>query len=184
MRLQTFLLLTIFSVSAFSMQLGGVVLAGNGCFGSTKLIAVNSEQGRYALPLRAKANKKSTDAFARTTCNMRLPITVAANEKVQLINLSQVVRVVAFKGAQIKTNLNLGFVGKNAPPLTYDKSISEDEFSNIENLKSDGVLAESACGKNTMLTGNLSLIVSGSAAQAFVSTGTALLSLKVVRCNQ
>ena len=113
-----------------------------------------------------------------------MPITVAANEKVQLVNLSQVVRVVASKGAQIKTNLNMGFVGKNAPTLSFDKNISEDDFSNIENLKADGILTESVCGKDTILAGNLSLIVNGSAAQAFVSTGSALLSLKVVRCNQ
>ena len=165
------------------MQLGALTLAGNGCFGSSNVITISGDEGRYAFPIRAKLNKKSDTSFDRKTCNLRLPIAVAPNEKVQLIDLSQVVRVVAYKGAQVKTNLNMGFAGKTTPPLSYNLDVSDDEISTAEILKSPGVLVESECGKDAMLTGNLSLLVNGTGAQAFVSTGTALLTLKVVSCN-
>jgi len=115
---------------------------------------------------------------------MRLPITLKANEKVQLINLSQVVRVVAYKGAEVKTSLNVSFAGTNSAPLTYEARVTDEDGTIIENLKADGFIAESLCGKDAMLSGNLSLLVNGSSAQAFVSTGTALLTLKIVDCNQ
>lgn len=176
-------LVVLVSSSAFSMQLGKMTLAGNGCFGSTKLVAINPEEGRYAFPLRAKVNKKSGVSFERKTCNIRLPITLAPNEKVQLVNLSQVVRVAAYKGAEIKTSLSMGLVGRTAVPLNFELKATDDDTS-VEIVRADGVIAESECGKDAMLTGNLSLIVNGTNAQAFVSTGTALLSLKVVSCNQ
>lgn len=78
----------------------------------------------------------------------------------------------------------MGIVGSSSTPLNFDIKVTDEDSSVIENLKADGVIAESACGKNAMITGNLSLLVNGSSAQAFVSTGTALVTLKVVNCNQ
>jgi hypothetical protein len=184
MKITTVLVLVLSSFSAFSMEFGNLVLVGNGCFGSTKLITVSAEEGRYAFPLRAKVNKKSGTNFDRKTCNLRLPISLSANEKVQLVNLSQVVRVVAFKGAEVKSSLTMGLVGRNGAPLNFDLKLTDEEYSVIENLKAHGVVAESECGKSAMLTGNLSILVTGSNTQAFVSTGTALITLKVIRCNQ
>lgn len=179
------LVLTVFiCLPAFSMQLGDIVLGGNGCFGSSKIIAVNSAEGRYALPIRAKVNKKAGTGFDRKTCNLRIPVTLNANEKLQLVNLSQVVRLVAYKGAEVKTSLSMGVAGQSGAPLNYNVKITDEDSSIIENLKADGVVAESTCGKDAMITGNLSLLVNGSSAQAFVSTGTALVTLKVVNCNQ
>ncbi|MCC2678062.1 MAG: hypothetical protein K0R29_638 [Pseudobdellovibrio sp.] len=179
-----FTLSVLFVLPAFSMQLGDLVIGGNGCFGSSKLIPVSNSDGRYALPIRAKINKKAGAAFERKTCNLRLPVSLNPNEKLQLINLSQVVRLVAYKGAEVKTSLSMGIVGSSSTPLNFDIKVTDEDSSVIENLKADGVIAESACGKNAMITGNLSLLVNGSSAQAFVSTGTALVTLKVVNCNQ
>jgi len=180
-----FILGLMIVLPSYSMQLGDMVLGGNGCFGSAKLIQVGaSADGRYALPIRAKINKKAGAAFERKTCNLRLPVSLSPNEKLQLVNLSQVVRLVAYKGAEVRTSLSMGVVGSSTIPLNYEVKVTEEDSSIIENLKADGVVAESACGKNAMITGNLSLLVNGSSAQAFVSTGTALVTLKVVNCNQ
>ena len=171
------------STSAFSMQTGAISIGGNGCFGASGLIEVNGESGRYAFPIRVRVNKKSETSFDRKTCNIRLPISLAANEKVQLINLSQVVRVVGYAGAEVKSNLNMSFAGRSAQPLVFETKITDNEPSVIEILKNDGVVAESACGKDTMLTGNLSILANGAGTQAFITTGSAMLTLKVVTCN-
>jgi len=184
MRNLIFLFLVLFSASSFSMELGDMIISGNGCFGSSKPVAVNKEEGRYALPIRAKVNKVAAAAFDRKSCNIRLPISLNTNERVQIINLSQVIRIIANRGTEVKSSLNVGLAGKANEPLTYETLVVNDDTSLIENLKADGIVAESGCGKDTMLTGNLSLIVNGNGAQAFVSTGTALLTLKIVNCNQ
>lgn len=184
MRAISFIFSVFISIPAFAMQLGDVVIGGNGCFGSGKLVPVSSAEGRYALPIRAKINKKSGAAFERKTCNLRLPVSLSPNEKLQLVNLSQVMRLVAYKGAEVKSTLTVGIVGQSAVPLNFEMKVAEDDTSVVENLKANGIVAESGCGQSAMITGNLSLLVNGSSAQAFVSTGTALVTLKVVNCNQ
>lgn len=171
------------SLSVSAMQLGDLVIAGNGCFGSSKMVLVSAEEGRYALPIRAKLNKKSDSAFDRKTCNIRLPIALNQNEKLQLVNLSQVVRLVGYKGADVKSSLTMGLVGRVSKPLAFNLKITDEDISTAEILRADGVVAESDCGQSVMLTGNLSLLVNGSGTQAFVSTGAALITLKVVSCN-
>jgi hypothetical protein len=118
------------------------------------------------------------------TYNLRSPIKLAPNQKVQLVNLSQVVRIVTYKGAEVKTNLSFGFVGKSSQPLAFEMKASEDDTSTVEILKADGVLAESECGRDAILTGNLSGMFNGIGTRAFLSTGTALVTLKVLSCNQ
>lgn len=184
-RFFSILSITFFSVSSFAaLQLGDLKTAGNGCFGSAQVVTVNADENRIAFPLRVRVNKKSETSFDRKTCNLRLPIKLGPNQKVQLVNLSQVVRVVAYKGAEVKTNLSMGFVGKSTSPLAFEMKASEDDTSSVEIMKADGVLAESECGRDTILTGNLSGLVNGNGTQAFLSTGTALVTLKVISCNQ
>lgn len=177
--------ISLFSLSSYaSLQLGDLKTAGNGCFGSAQIVTVNAEENRIAFPIRVRVNKKSETSFERKTCNLRLPIKLGPNQKMQLVNLSQVVRVVSYKGAEVKTNLSFGFVGKSSQPLTFEMKATEDDTSTVEIMKADGVIAESECGRDTILTGNLSGLVNGSGTQAFVSTGTALVTLKVLNCNQ
>ena len=169
---------------AATVSFGGVKTAGNGCFGSEKLVTVNEQEGRFALPIRVRVNKAAETSFDRKTCNLRIPVKISSNKKVQLLNLSQVVRVVSYKGAEINTNLNFGFAGRSGAPLSFSAVTTEDEDSTIQILKQDGVIAESECGRDAMLTANLSALVKGNGAQAFLSTGTALVTIKVVDCDR
>ena len=184
---RNFILISVlfFSVlSNASIKLGDLKTAGNGCFGPTQIVTVNAEENRIAFPVRVRVNKKAETSFDRKTCNLRLPLKLGPNQKVQLLNLSQVVRVVAYKGAEVKTNLSFSFVGKSSQPVTYEMKSTEDDTSSVEIMKADGVLAESDCGRDAILTGNLSGLINGNGTQAFLSTGAALITLKVVNCNQ
>lgn len=177
-----FISLLLLSSNAAAFELGKMVLAGSGCFGGSKVVAIEGEDSRYALPVRVRLNKKAESALDRKTCNMRLPVKLNSDEKLQILNLSQTVRVIASKDAEVKSTLNFSMVGKKANPLVFSVKASGDSVSVIENLKSEGLVAESACGTDTIITGDLNIIATGNA-KALASTGTALVTLKVVNCN-
>lgn len=168
--------------AANAFELGKLALAGSGCFGGSRVVAIEGENSRYALPIRVRLNKKGDAAFDRKTCNMRLPVSLNANEKLQILNLSHTVRVIADKDAEVKSTLSFSLVGKKSNPLTFSVKAVDDTVSIIENLKSEGLLAESACGSDTIVTGDLNILATGNA-KALASTGTALVTLKVVNCN-
>ena len=174
------LLLSLQTAAAF--ELGKLALAGSGCFGGNHVVAIEGEASRYALPIRVRLNKKGDAVFDRKTCNMRLPVSLNAGEKLQILDLSQTVRVIADKDADVKSTLNFSLVGKKSNPLTFAVKAVDDRISVIDNLKSEGLLAESACGADTMVTGDLNILATGNA-KALASTGTALVTLKVVTCN-
>ena len=96
-------LLSSFVIQAHAFQMGELITGGTGCFGSSKIVAVSGTEGRYVLPLRVRVNKKSEATFDRKSCQIRLPIDLNPNEKLQLLDLSQVVRVVGQKNLDIKT---------------------------------------------------------------------------------
>lgn len=169
--------------TSFSMQLGELSMAGPGCFGSNKVVAISGQDGRYAIPMRVRVNKKSDAAFDRKSCQVRIPVTLAANEKLQVVEASQVVRVISQKDADIKTNLTLGLVGRGSKTASFQMKAIEDETSHIEIVKTEGLISESACGQSTMLSGNLNALVTGANAQTFVSTGALLLTLRTVSCD-
>lgn len=173
----------ILSSTALALELGEMITAGAGCFGSGKVIEISGAPGRYALPIRVRINKASETAFDRKSCQIRIPVTLNPNEKLQIKDLSQVIRVISQSPVLVKSNLMMGFVGRAGKPLTADIQTTTEENAYIENLRSEGIVAESSCGQSTMLTGNMNIIVQGQGAQAFASTGAALLSLQVVSCQ-
>lgn len=169
------------SLAVHSMELGQAIIGGTGCYGSTQLRL--SEDGRLTLPIKARVNKKAETAFERKSCNVRIPITAGANEKLQLLDVSQVVRVVGYVGAEIKSTLNVSLVGVRTSDLILAVSATEKNISIVEVLKSENakVLAESVCGKDTMLTANLNILTTGEA-RSFASTGATEVKLRVVSC--
>jgi hypothetical protein len=171
-------------ISNFSeaFELGKLALSGSGCFGGSKVVAIEGESSRYALPVRVRLNKKGSAAFDRKTCNMRLPVDLNAGEKLQIWNISQTVRVIAAKDSEVKSSLSVSLVGTKANPLAFTLKAVEESVSVIENLKSDGLIAESACGSDTIITGDLNILATGNA-KALATTGTALVTLKIVNCN-
>lgn len=165
-----------------AMQLGEPIIGGTGCYGPTQIKL--SEEGRLTLPIRARVNKKSDVAFDRKSCNIRIPVTGAPNEKLQLLDVSQVVRVVGYVGADIKSTLNVSLVGVRTSDLILAVKAVDNNISVVEIVKSENakVLAESTCGKDAMLTANLNILATGEA-RAFASTGATEVTLRVVSCG-
>lgn len=165
-----------------AIELGEAIIGGTGCYGQTHLTL--SEDGRLTLPIRARVNKKSDIAFDRKSCNIRIPVTGAPNEKLQLLDVAQVVRIVGYVGADIKSTLNVSLFGVRTSDLTLTVKAVENNISVVEVVRSENakVLAESICGKDTMLTANLNILATGEA-RAFASTGATEVTLRVVNCD-
>lgn len=172
--------LTVLDLQA--MELGDAIIGGTGCNGPTQLRL--SDDGRLTLPIRARVNKKSDVVFDRKSCNIRIPVTGAPNEKLQLLDVAQVVRVVGYVGADIKSTLNVSLVGVRTSDLILAVKAIENNVSVVEVVRSENakVLAESVCGKDTMLTANVNILATGEA-RAFASTGATEVTLRVVNCD-
>lgn len=180
------LLIQLLSLSLQAMELGEVSLAGNGCYGSTIITPVSAVPGRVSLPLRASLNKKAQLAsFQRTSCNIRIPVILAPNEKLQIIDIAQLVRMSISAGTQVKSNLNLSLVGQKASDLSLvakaeDKNIT---LSKVLKTQNSAVIAESSCGQDSIIAGNLSILAIGEGA-ASATTGSVKVTLKVVSCGE
>ncbi|MEK6627038.1 MAG: hypothetical protein AABY53_00290 [Bdellovibrionota bacterium] len=180
------LLILLSSLSLQAMELGDVSLAGNGCYGSTIITPVSAVRGRISLPVRASLNKKAGLAsFERSTCNIRIPVKLAPNEKLQILDVAQSVRLSVSAGAEVKSNLNLTLVGRRTPDLTLVVKAEDNNITTAKVLKTEKsvVIAESNCGQDTIIAGNLSLLAVGQSG-ASATTSSVKVTLKVLSCEE
>ena len=167
-----FLALVLFSIVANASSLieGPISVSGNGCYGDLHIVPVSGEKNRFELPIKVNLDKKSKTPFERKICNMRLPISLKANRKLQISDISQVVRI---DGRGIKSTLSISVAGKKGKPLTTTGS---------KTVVAEGLVVESDCGHDVILTVDLNVVASGN---EIVSANTELVqvTLKIVNCN-
>lgn len=173
---------SMFSLGVQAAQFGTIAVAGNACYGSTDLQPILDQTDRYEAPIRLKVYKKASLAFDRKTCNFRLPISVKAGEKIQVLDVSHDVRLSASKGSMAKSSLEVGLTSKkNEVKLT--EVIAEDKLTSVkQTILQDGIVAESNCGQDVIVSGNLSLITQGQN-KALGSVQNVVLTIKVVACE-
>lgn len=176
-----FTVLTI-SITSMALELGEVSIGGTGCFGTSRLIKLNGTEGSYVAPLRVRLNKTSTAAFERKSCQIRIPVKLNANEKLQISDVSQSVRMLLNKNVAAQTSLEVSVVGQRVEALKSVATASDRNQTITDVVKNQGLVVESACGKDTIITGNLNALVTGEA-KAFVSTGSLNLKINVVSCE-
>lgn len=185
-RLLGVLSLLLFVNQAQAGALGTLILGGSGCTvptGNQKLTAISGQDSRYMIPLQVAITKTADAALMRKTCNFRLPIDLATNEKVVVSNVSQWVRLGASKGAQVKTNLEVFMAGAHGNPLTTEVKAIDTSARLFQTVRAEGVVAESKCGDTSgIISGNLSALATGNA-QATAALGNLQLTIKIVNCN-
>jgi hypothetical protein len=172
------------SLTSNAGSLGQISMGGTGCSvpsGSDGLVAVPGQKNRFSIPLQVVVNKKD-DTLVRKTCAFRLPAHLAANEKVVVSNAAQWVRLGASTGGQVKTNLEIFLAGSRGNPLTTEVKAITKPARLFQTVRAEGVIAESACGQDTIIGGNLSALASGPA-QATAAVGNLLLTMKIVSCQ-
>ncbi len=180
------LLVSFTVISVKAMELGELIQSGNGCYGSAVITPVSSVRGRISLPIRASLNKKADLAsFERKACNIRVPIKLAPNEKLQILDVAQSMRLTASPGTRVKNTLNLSLVGSRTKDQILDVKAEEKSISLVQVLRSEKsvVLAESKCGEEAIIAGNSNILVTGDG-KAAVTTGSVHVTLKVVNCEE
>lgn len=164
--------MVLFAAVASSSPLtdGTISMSGNGCYGEQKMLPVDGEKNRFELPIKVVLDKKSKTPFERKTCNMRLPVKLRKNQKLQISDVSQIVHI---DGKGIKSVLSVAVVGKKTKPLiaTISKTVT-----------SDGLLLESDCERDVMLTADLNVTATG-AEIVSAKTEPVVVTLKIVKCN-
>lgn len=172
-------------LTSYAGALGPVSLGGSGCttpVGDKKIVPVYGQANRYKIPLQVALNKKMDSNLMRKTCNFRLPIEVAQNQKVVISNASQWVRLGASAGSQVKTNLEIFLAGARGNPLTTEIKAIDQSARLFQTVRAEGTIAESKCGQSVILAGNLSATAVGSA-NATAALGDLQLSIKIVSCD-
>ena len=156
--------------NASPLTSGTIAVSGNGCYGDQKMVPAIGEKNRFELPVKVILDKKSKMPFERKTCNMRLPIKLRKNQKLQISDISQIVHM---DGKGTKSTLTVAVVGKKAQPLIATTS---------KTVTGAGVLLESDCERDVILTGDLNVVANGSEIVS-VKTESVFVTLKIVKCN-
>ena len=156
--------------NASPLTSGIITVSGNGCYGDQKMVPVIGKKNRFELPVKVVLDKKSKTPFERKTCNMRLPIKLRKNQKLQISDVSQIVHM---DGKGIKSTLTVSVVGKKSKPLVATTS---------KTLMTEGILAESDCERDVILTADLNVVANGSDIVS-AKTEAAFVTLKIVKCN-
>ena len=193
-----FYFFSIISIKGHTYKLGSFNRVGTGCSGESKFI---EDKDNLKIPLFLSINTPNQSlerAFERKTCQFTLPIQLEKNEKLQLVDISQKIKLIAPKGYSIKSELSAYFVGsKFKTPLVLEVQDSEKN----ETLKSKNLDMVSDCGKDVILKGSLNAFVKKqsneqnnknsnalkdsqkSNSAASVSSEELLIQLKSLTCN-
>ncbi|AZZ36127.1 hypothetical protein CIK05_04740 [Bdellovibrio sp. qaytius] len=165
--------------SAFSVQaatFGSVTLAGAGCLTkASELKVLSKADSSYAIPLNLKVDMDS-GGLNRKACSASLPVTLAADEKLVIENISQKVNTNVQSGGSAKAQLEVFFAGQKSEVLKVE-AIANDKLE----LTKAGVVGESSCGGTAIVRANASGVAMGKA-KVSINHGELQLNLKVVKC--
>lgn len=179
-------LLTILtSTSLYAAELGQLTLGGDGCTvatGAQDLIPISGKPGRYQIPAQVAAAKKNAPSLLRNSCNFSLPVQVNKHEKLQVLDVTQAVNLKASKGTTVKTSLEIFLAGQVGNPLTAEAKGVSGTAKVSQTLRADGVVAESECGADSIIRGNLNAVILGSA-KGTALTSRLQLTIRTVSCQ-
>jgi hypothetical protein len=125
--------------------IGEAGYGGSGCTAGNALIE-HDDQGLISVLLALMVvDGSSNAAFARSACSVRIPITVPANHKLAVIQVSNSGSYQVDAQDSLTLNQETGFVGVASAPQTLQLSAEGDGVLDWDS--SIGQLAESSCEK-------------------------------------
>ncbi len=174
----------LFSTLSQAIEITDVQIAGSGCavpVGGHELIPVIGSVDRFGIPLMMNIEKQSTTSLVRKSCMLSMSVKLQAGQKLQILDVSQKVKLLAGAGAKASTQLEVFMAGQSGVPLKAEISAVTKIVRSNQILNSVGVVAESACGKDIVVRANSSVMLQGSA-RARVNTEALALSMRIVTC--
>jgi hypothetical protein len=183
--LKIFIASVLFSTLSQAIEITDLQIAGSGCevpTGGHELIPIAGIADRFGIPVMMKIDKQAAQALVRKSCNMSLAVKLNAGEKLQVLDASQKVRLLAGSGSKASTQLEVFLAGQQGVPLKAEIISTTKLVRSSQVLNDAGVVAESECGKDTIVRANSSVMMQGPS-RARVSTAALELSLRIVSCN-
>ncbi len=174
----------LFSTLSQAIEITDVQIAGSGCsvaVGGQDLIPVVGSVDRFGIPLMMNIEKQIAPSLVRKSCMLSMSVKLQAGQKLQILDVSQKVRLLAGAGAKASTQLEVFLAGQSGVPLKAEVSAANKIVRSNQVLNSVGVVAESACGKDVVVRANSSVMLQGSA-RARVNTEALALSMRIVTC--
>ncbi|MEQ1723830.1 MAG: hypothetical protein ABL930_11685, partial [Pseudobdellovibrio sp.] len=169
------LLCLIFSVSsAYAIDLSGAKIKGNGCETQLK---IQNLKNTYVIPLNIDLKKSNTSALERKTCNLRIPIKLQAHQKLIVSEALQNIDIKSVKGTKIEATLKIAIASQKSKEMSIESESEENK-----KLSVSGLVTESACGKDAMLTTDLSVFATGPAAVS-AKLDALSIEMKIVSCK-
>lgn len=175
-----FILLLVFCSGIAQAQMGVPVFSGS-CSGTQSVILVPDSTNRYKIELQLALAKMNAPTVSRKFCAFRMPIKLKEKEKLVVTQVEQNVQLTAGPGVETKSKLEIFLVGQKSAPLQLNLTATDSAKRVGQTLKSEGVVAESGCGKEVIIAGNLAASVVGSS-KGTVRTFPVLVTMEIVSC--
>lgn len=180
------LLVTTALFGAISLQaatIGELQIAGAGCTNKTsELKVISQDESSYALPLNLYVKKEEGTSLDRKACTASLPVSLAADEKLVIENVSQKVNTRVHAGGTAKAQLEVFLTGQTGEVLKAESVAADQYVSSRHHLSQDGAVTESACGAQVIVRANASAVAMGTA-KVSVYHEDLKLNLKIVKCQ-
>ncbi len=176
--MRSVLLLLLFYSRTAQAQAGSPVFSGS-CSGEK--ITVLEPTNRYKIELQLALAKMNSPTVSRKSCAFRMPIKLKEKEKVVVTEVEQDVQLIAGPGVESKSSFEIFIAGQKAVPMQLNLKGLETTKKLSRKLKSDGVVTESGCGNDVILSGNLAASVVGSG-KGTVKMYPVILTMEIVGC--
>lgn len=152
--------LIIFTLNAFSYELGKVTISGDCESRSTPVETETLDlQGKKIhIPLQILVNKKNNKLIERKICNVRIPIKVKKNEKLAIKNLKQEAETFLQEKSKAVLSLDVFAVNIN-PELKLFATTQKSENVRMSDINKS-ILTD--CGQDVMLALNSAVRIEGS----------------------
>lgn len=183
--LKIFIASILFSTLSQAFEITDLQIAGSGCevpVGGHELIPILGTADRFGIPLMMSIEKQASPTLARKVCTMSLAVKLNPGEKLEVLDVSQKVSLLAGIGAKASTELEVFMAGQQAIPLKSEISGVKKLVRRSQTLNDAGVVAESECGQDAIVRANSSIVLQGEA-RARVKSDMLALSLRVVACK-
>lgn len=151
------------AMTAYSMEMGEVSIAGNICqnpVGTHKVVS-GADPDSFVIPLGVYLKKDNTAGLARGACTFAVPLKAEANKRIVVRAARQFYSLRTYQDvSKAKIDVELFKAGSRGPLLSAEIPGSEGLSKTHGFLVADDVIV-SGCGESLNLRGNLSAMIVG-----------------------
>jgi hypothetical protein len=146
------------------VQLGAIQLGGTACqLSDVGPIPATLDGGKLQIPAAIMLKKEAARPMSRGTCAFSLPVQVDAGYRLVLSDSSTLGLVNLAKGTKARVSVELFKVGAHGQVLSLEESAVDGKIRKNFELKQAGEVLRTECGESTILRGNASVMLQGSA---------------------